>query len=128
VGWIYGWALVVTIAAVDFGAAPYVATLLFIEPTRLALVLIAAALLVTNSAFNYIGVRGTTLITSAGVAVEVIATLVIAGAIFATGIHHAPSVLFTTQPASAPYLPAFLASTLAMAWIFYGFVRGRRRR
>jgi amino acid transporter len=121
VGWIYGWALVVTIAAVDYGAAPYLASLLGLEPRRTTLVLLAVALLAAHSAFNYAGVRGTTLITSAGVAVEVIATVVIAGAIFATGVHHPLGVLFTTEPADAPYLPAFLASTLAMAWIFYGF-------
>jgi len=121
VGWLYGWALIVTIAAVDFGAAPYLASLLGLAPARATLVLLAAALLATHSVFNYLGVRGTTLITSAGVAVEVIATVVIAGAIFATGVHHPPSVLLTTAPAETPYLPAFLASTLAMAWIFYGF-------
>jgi amino acid transporter len=121
VGWLYGWALVVTIAAVDFGAAPYLASLLGLAPARATLVALAAALLVSHSLFNYLGVRGTTLVTSAGVAVEVIATVVIAGAIFATGIHHPPGVLFSTGTAGSPYLPAFLASTLAMAWIFYGF-------
>jgi amino acid transporter len=121
VGWIYGWALVITIAAVDFGAAPYAATLLGIEPTRSALVVIASALLLAHTAFNYAGVRSTTLITSLGVAVEVVATVVIAGAIAATGLHQSPRVLLSTGDAPAPYLPAFLASTLAMAWIFYGF-------
>jgi amino acid transporter len=121
VGWIYGWALIVTIAAVDFGAAPYLASLLGLEPRRTTLVLLAAGLLAAHSAFNYAGVRGTTLVTSAGVAVEVIATVAIAGAIFATGVHHPWSVLLTTEPAGSPYLPPFLASTLAMAWIFYGF-------
>src|SRR5262245_5277754 len=121
VGWIYGWALVVTIAAVDFGAAPYLASLLGLGSSRTTLVLLAAALLVAHSIFNHAGVRGTTLVTSAGVAVEVIATVVIAGAIFATGVHHPLETLFRTEPAGSPYLPAFLASTLAMAWIFYGF-------
>jgi amino acid transporter len=121
VGWIYGWALVITIAAVDFGAAPYLASLLGLESGRTTQVLLAAALLAAHSIFNYLGVRGTTLVTSAGVAVEVIATVVIAGAIVATGIHHPLSTLASTEPAGSPYLPAFLASTLAMAWIFYGF-------
>lgn len=121
VGWIYGWALVVTIAAVDFGAAPYVASLLGLAPTRGTLVLVALALLVAHSVFNDLGVKGTAAITGLGVAVEVVATLVIAGAIAATGLHHGPSVLLARTPATGPYLPAFLASTLAMAWIFYGF-------
>lgn len=121
VGWIYGWALVITIAAVDFGAAPYVASIIGLPPSRLNLLLIAAALLAIHSTFNYLGVRGTAIITSVGVGVEVIATVVIAGAILMTGLHQPLSTLLTTAPAGTPYLPAFLASTLAMAWIFYGF-------
>ena len=42
VGWTYGWALVITIAAVDFGAAPYLATLFGLAPGRGTLVLLAA--------------------------------------------------------------------------------------
>ncbi len=122
VGWTYGWALVVTIAAVDFGAAPYVASLLGLSSDRAVLVWIAVALLLAHTAFNYFGVKGTAFITSAGIAVEVIATLVIAGVIFWSGTRQPLATLFTTAaPSGSSYLPAFFASTLAMAWIFYGF-------
>lgn len=121
VGWIYGWALVITIAAVDYGAAPYVAALAGLPTTRGSLVLIAAGLLITHTFFNYFSVRGTAAVTGIGVIVEVIATVVIAGALFMSGLHHPISTLFTTPPGASPYLPAFLASALAMAWIFYGF-------
>jgi amino acid transporter len=121
VGWTYGWALVVTIAAVDFGAAPYVASLLGLSTDRAVLVWIAIGLLLVHTAFNYFGVKGTALITSVGIAVEVVATVVIAGVIFFSGIQQPVSTLMTTAPAGSPYLPAFFASTLAMAWIFYGF-------
>src|SRR6185436_6469705 len=83
--------------------------------------LLALALLAGHSVFNWVSVRGTAAITSLGVAVEVIATVVIAGALAVTGFHQPVSVLFTTAPATGPYPLAFLASTLAMAWIFYGF-------
>jgi amino acid transporter len=121
VGWIYGWALVVTIAAVDFGAAPYLASLLGLSGDRGTQVFLALGLLLVHSAFNAMGVKATSAVTSFGVAVEVIATVVIAGALVATGLHQNAGVLFTTAPAPLPYLPAFLASSLAMAWIFYGF-------
>lgn len=121
VGWTYGWALVVTIAAVDFGAAPYVASLLGLGSDRAVLVWIAILLLLAHTAFNYFGSKGTAFITSLGIAVEVIATVVIAGVLFAAGTNQPASTLLTTAPAPSPYLPAFLASTLAMAWIFYGF-------
>lgn len=121
VGWIYGWALVVTIAAVDYGATPYLAAFLGLQPTRPLQVLLASLLLVAHTIFNYLGARGTAVVTSIGVGVEVVATVVIAGAIAATGIHQPLHALVTTAPAASPYLPAFLASALSMAWIFYGF-------
>jgi amino acid transporter len=121
VGWTYGWALVITIAAVDFGAAPYLAALGGLAPTRGTQVLLALFLLLVHTVFNYVSVKGTALITSVGVAVEVVATVVIAGAIAATGLHQPASVLFSKGTAPEPYALAFLASTLAMAWIFFGF-------
>ena len=121
VGWTYGWALVVTIAAVDFGAAPYLAALVGVAPTRGASVALALALLGAHTAFNYVSVRGTALVTSLGVVVEVVATVVIAGAIAATGLHHSPAVLLSRGAGHEPYALAFLTSSLAMAWIFFGF-------
>jgi amino acid transporter len=121
VGWTYGWALVVTIAAVDFGAAPYLAALFGLAPGRGTLVLLALGLLVVHTAFNYVSVKGTALVTSLGVAVEVLATVVIAGAIAATGLHQPASMLFSRGSAPDPYALAFLTSTLSMAWIFFGF-------
>ena len=69
VGWIYGWALVVTIAAVDFGAAPYLASLLGLSGDRGTLVFLALGLLLVHSAFNAMGVKATSAVTSFGVAV-----------------------------------------------------------
>jgi amino acid transporter len=126
VGWIYGWALIITIAAIDLGAAPYLATLLGIEATRSASVLLAASLLAVHTAINWEGVRGTAFITTIGLATEVIATVVIAGALL---LH--PGRAAALQPLSALFSretpngvaggAAFLAAILAMAWIFFGF-------
>jgi amino acid transporter len=122
VGWIYGWALVITIAAIDLGAAPYLAQLLGIEVTRASTAAIAAALLVAHTLINYEGVRGTALITKLGLATEVIATLLIAGALLLSGKLAPVSTLLSTQtPAGPAGLPAMLAACLAMAWIFFGF-------
>jgi amino acid transporter len=55
------------------------------------------------------------------VAVEILATVVIAGAIAATGLHQPVSVLFSRGNAPEPYALAFLTASLAMAWIFFGF-------
>ena len=122
VGWIYGWALVITIAAIDLGAAPYLAALLRIEVTRTNTVLLAAALLVVHTAINWEGVRGTALITKAGLVTEVVATVVIAGALFLSGDLASPRTLFSREiPGGSAGGPALLAASLAMAWVFFGF-------
>src|SRR5271169_6591420 len=57
VGWIYGWALVITIAAVDLGAAPYLAELAGLAPTKATLALLATLLLAVHTGLNLEGVR-----------------------------------------------------------------------
>lgn len=123
VGWIYGWALVITIAAIDLGAAPYVAELFGIAVTRTSTVLIAAALLVVHSAINYEGVRGTAIVTKLGLVTEVVATLAIGGALlFGSGRLAPLSTLWSREtPGGVAGVPALLAASLAMAWIFFGF-------
>ncbi len=122
VGWIYGWALMITIAAIDLGAAPYLASLLGIEATRTSTVLLAAALLVLHTFINYEGVRGTAIITKVGLATEVVATLLIAGALLLSGELQPLSTLFSRQtPGGVAGGTEMLAACLAMAWIFFGF-------
>ncbi len=123
VGWIYGWALVITIAAIDLGAAPYLAELLGIAVTRTSTVLLAAALLVVHTVINYEGVRGTAIITKVGLVTEVVATLAIGGALVLRGGPLAPvSTLFSRESAAGlAGAPELLAASLAMAWIFFGF-------
>jgi amino acid transporter len=122
VGWIYGWALMITIAAIDLGAAPYLAELLGLEVTRTSVVLLATTLLVLHTVINYEGVRGTALVTKAGLATEVIATLAIAGALFFGGPLRPLDTLFSRAiPGGFADGPALLAASLSMAWIFFGF-------
>jgi amino acid transporter len=126
VGWIYGWALVITIAAVDLGAAPYLAELLGMPPTRGNVALLAALLVVVHTAVNYEGVRGTAVIGNIGLATEIVATVAIAGALFlhpGQSASLAPvSTLFSRQtPTGIAGGADLLAAVLAMTWIFYGF-------
>lgn len=126
VGWIYGWALVITIAAVDLGAAPYLADLLGLSASRTTVVLLAAALVVVHTAINYEGVRGTAIISNVGLATEVVATVVIAGALFLhpgrpASLLPLSTLLSHQTPAGVAGGAEFLAAILAMTWIFYGF-------
>ena len=123
VGWIYGWALIITIAAIDLGASPYLAELFGWPVTRASVALLAAAMVAIHTLINYEGVRGTAFITKAGLVTEVIATVAIGGALFfGSGPLRPIGTLFSTAtPTGAASGPALLAASLAMAWIFFGF-------
>lgn len=123
VGWIYGWALIITLAAVDLGAAPLMATVLGIEPSRHNLAWLGAIVVVGHTFFNSAGLRGTLMVTVLGVSIEIAATLVLGVALlFGPGSLQPLSVLFSRQTASGTADgAAFLAAILALAWIFYGF-------
>ena len=95
--------------------------------SRATVVLLAAALVVVHTAINYEGVRGTAIISNVGLATEVVATVVIAGAL-------SPAPRAARAPASRSRRSCrarrragiaggaeFLAAILAMTWIFYGF-------
>jgi amino acid transporter len=78
---------------------------------------------VVHTAINWEGVRGTALVTKVGLVTEVVATVVIAGALLLGGGGlAAPSTLFSREvPGGFAGGPELLAASLAMAWIFFGF-------
>ena len=125
VGWIYGWALLITIAAVDLGAAPYLADLVGLPPTRVTLALLAALLVAAHTAMNLGGVRLTAIVTTIGLSTEVVATVVIAGALLLApgtgGLLPLGTLLSRQTPSGPAGSGASLAAMLALAWIFYGF-------
>jgi amino acid transporter len=123
VGWTYGWAIVVTIAAVDLGAAPYLAALLGLAPSQGTLILLALALLAVHTLSNDLGIQGTAGMTHAGIAAEVGATLVLGGVLlFGPGPREPLGILLSRQTATGVAGTAgLLASLLAHAWTFYGF-------
>src|SRR5207253_7432495 len=56
-GWVYGWALFVTLAAIATGAAPFLAELLGVEGTPTVTTTIAIALIVLPTGLNPSGTR-----------------------------------------------------------------------
>jgi len=141
VGWIYGWTLMITVAAVDTGVVIYGAPLLNslfhtnINPadpnTILLFTLIVVALqFIANAA----GVRILGFISRYGVYVEIVGTFGLAIALAVTGFHHGGDYLFTTQgvenlktnPLGVDFngnwwLGAAFIAILAHVYIFYGF-------
>jgi amino acid transporter len=123
-GFVYGMALIVTIVAVDYGAAPFVASFLGLGgSSRTNLIALALGMLVVQTALNIVGIRRLAILLNLGVAAEIIGTLGIA--LYLLFVPHplGAGVVFqaVAVPEGGSYLPIFLSASLFSAWIFYGF-------
>jgi amino acid transporter len=141
VGWFYGIALLVTVAAVDTGVVAYVAALTDnwfswgLDPTKHGTILaITLILLAIQTALNITGTRVMARVAQFGVYVEIVGTFGIALILALHGFNHDLGFLFTTQGvengASNPLgldfggnwlTGAALIAVLAPVYIFYGF-------
>ena len=141
VGWIYGLALLITVAAVDTGVVSYVTTLLNnwfnlgLDPTsNLTILILTVLLLAVQTLLNVTGAQVMGRVAKFGVYVEIVGTLGIAIILAVHGFHHGLDFLFTTQnvefgasnPAGFDFggnwlTGAALISVLAPVYIFYGF-------
>lgn len=141
VGWFYGMALLITVAAVDTGVVPYVTALLgnwfgwTLDPgSHVVTLVVTAALLLIQTALNITGARVMGRVAQFGVYVEILGTFGIAAILAIKGFHHNVGFLFSTQnveQASSNPLGldfggnwltgAALIAVLAPVYIFYGF-------
>jgi amino acid transporter len=141
VGWFYGVALLVTVAAVDTGVVPYVASLsnnwfgTSLDPTSHTTILLTTlALLAVQTTLNIIGAKMMGRVASVGTYVEILGTFGIAIILAIAGFHHGFSFLFSTQGAEHVktnplgvdfggnwWAGAALVAILAHVYIFYGF-------
>jgi amino acid transporter len=141
VGWFYGMALLITVAAVDTGVVSYVTALTHnwfgwnLNPTsHLTILLITVILLAIQTTLNITGAQVMGRVAQFGVFVEIVGTLGIALILAIHGFHHGLGFLFTTQgvqhAASNPLgldfsghwlTGAALIAVLAPVYIFYGF-------
>ena len=119
-GWMYTLALLITVAAVAFGANLYAAPLFGWENNSITTILVAVAVIAGGGILNMLGIRRLAFLARLGVAVEVIGTVGLAAWLLLTDRHQDPGVIFQTNGA-ADYLPVFLAAILAGVWVFYGF-------
>jgi amino acid transporter len=140
VGWFYGFALLITVAAVDTGVVGYVTALTHnwfgwnLDPTGHGTILvITLILLAIQSTVNITGARIMADVAKLGVYVEILGTLGIAIVLAIHGFHHGLGFLFSTQGAQhashnalgfnfhGSWLAAALIAVLAPVYIFYGF-------
>ena len=141
VGWIYGLALLVTVASVDTGVVPYLTTLidnLFgtkIDPSNhWTIILVTVIFIVLQTLLNSVGAKVMGIIARLGVYVETIGTFGVAIALAIAGFHHGFGFLFSsngaehlkTNPLGVDFggnwiAGAALVAILAHSYIFYGF-------
>ena len=140
VGWFYGFALLITVAAVDTGVVGYFAALTHnwfgwdLDPTQHFTILwITVALLAIQTILNITGAKVMGRVAQFGVYVEIVGTFGIAIILAISGFHHGLGYLFSTQgvehAASNPlaldfhgsWLAAALIAVLAPVYIYYGF-------
>ncbi|MFT3865462.1 MAG: APC family permease [Solirubrobacterales bacterium] len=141
VGWFYGIALLVTVAAVDTGVVSYVAALTHnwfgwnLDPTSHGTILvITLILLAIQTTLNITGTKVMARVAQFGVYVELIGTFGIAIILAIHGFHHGLGFLFSSQgvqnASSNPleldfgghwWTGAALIAVLAPVYIIYGF-------
>jgi amino acid transporter len=139
VGWFYGIALLVTVAAVDTGSVGYITALSHNwfgtnwDPTNhTTILLITLVLLAIQTTLNITGAKVLGRVAQFGVGVEILGTLGIALILAIHGFHHGLGFLFSTQGAThaatngygigfGSWAAAALVAVLAPVYIFYGF-------
>ncbi|HVC00735.1 MAG TPA: amino acid permease [Steroidobacteraceae bacterium] len=122
-GWVYGWALCCTMAGVATGAAPFVAQAAGLSSTPLAATLIALALIAATTALNLSGTRLLVRVAMIGFICELIGALLVGGYLLLFARHQPLAILVDTSfvRPHGSYWPAFLASSLAAMFCYYGF-------
>ena len=121
-GWVYLWALCSTIAGVAVGGAPYVAQLLGLNVGQAGEVAIAIAMIVGTTALNVSGTKLLARVAMFGFICELVGAIVVGGYLLIVARHQSFRVLFQTFGlGNGHYFPAFVASSVAAMWCYYGF-------
>src|SRR5262249_2020099 len=121
-GWIYGWALFTTIAAVAVGAGPFVATLLGITVSPLDTTLIALALVVISTLVNLAGTQTLARVPLFGFICEIIGAIIVGGYLLLFQRHQPFGVVLQTFGIGhGNYWPAFFAAAVTGLFTCYGF-------
>jgi amino acid transporter len=122
-GWVYMIALIVTIASVTYGAGPFVAMLLGIEPSANVTIISALVLIGIVTLVNLGGTKLLAKIAFFGFAAELCGAVLVGGWLLLTERHHNLGVLFDSfgTESSGSYLPAFFAAALIGLYLYYGF-------
>jgi amino acid transporter len=122
-GWIYAWALCCTMAGAATGVAPFLAQLGNVPATPAATTVIALILIAVSTLLNLSGTRLLARVALFGFVCELVGAIVVGGYLLLFSRHQPLAVLVDTSfvHAEGHYWPAFLASSLAAMFCYYGF-------
>ncbi|MEJ7705947.1 MAG: amino acid permease [Nocardioidaceae bacterium] len=122
-GWVYLVALLVTIAAVAYGAGPYLAIMVGFQTSVQSTVACAIAIIVLATLINYGGTRVLSAVAIFGFSAELIGALIVGFWLLFTERYHGLGVLFDDfgTAGDGSYLPVFLAAGIIGLYQYYGF-------
>lgn len=121
--WLYGWALLITIAAVAYGAGPFVGALLGATVTTNWTIGVALALIAVALALNLMGTAMVARVAKIGFAAEMTGVAIAGLYLLLFERHQSFGSLFDSfaVQGSGTYIGAFLAASLLGSYMFYGF-------
>jgi amino acid transporter len=122
-GWVYAWALCCTMAGVATGIAPFLAQLFGMDATPLATTIIALVLIAGTTLLNLSGTRLLARVAMFGFVCELVGAIVVGSYLLLFARHQPLKILLDTTlvHTGGSYWPAFLASSLAAMFCYYGF-------
>ncbi|XDD52677.1 APC family permease [Leptospira sp. WS4.C2] len=121
--WVYAWALFTTVAAVAVGGAPFLSQLLGVEFGNTGFIWIAIIMILISTILNLSGTRLLAQVAFFGFLCELIGAVVVGGYLLIFAKVNSISILWNTFSfgEGVNYFPAFLASSVAAMFCYYGF-------
>ncbi|TGM51451.1 APC family permease [Leptospira vanthielii] len=121
--WVYAWALFTTVAAVAVGGAPFLSQLLGVEFGNTGFIWIAIIMILISTILNLSGTRLLAQVAFFGFLCELIGAVVVGGYLLLFAKVNSISILWNTFSfgEGTSYFPAFLASSVAAMFCYYGF-------
>lgn len=123
-GWLYMWALIITLSTVAYGGGMFLGFLLGIhDASTFQRVVLALVVMAAFTIVNAIGLNLLKWVLRIGIAAEIVATFGISIALIAVFREQPISVLWETdlRPAGVEFMPAFIAALAVACWVLLGF-------
>jgi amino acid transporter len=120
--WLNALGQIAVTAGIDYGLAELLSPALGLSGGRVPILLLTAAILLTQATLNHVGVRVVARLSDLSAVWHLVGTGVLIGALVALAPHQPIAFLFERASAEPkPYLYGFLVGMLQAAWTFTGY-------